>query len=111
MSYEWVSGEPLSPLPFAPWQAVMPHTERYQSISSKDHVVTRLRSLAQAVRLWHPHIAAAAAGHCGDLLFSREYMNEIVDWLDVYTDEMECPQSQIVVRSRGRWGFDTKLWR
>ena len=64
----------------------------------------RLGMLACAVRKWPLKICDGGGEE--DICFSKEYVAEMVSWLEFYRDELTCPSQKTVARSRGRYGFE-----
>ena len=73
-------------------------------VLSKTETVMRLRSIAESVRLWAPEVSSRPMAS-GDLRWSRAWLEQLVDWLDHYTDELDLPrQTHVVDNQQGRWG-------
>ena len=69
----------------------------------------RLDMLACAVRKWPLKICDGGGEDqedIEDICFSKEYVAEMVSWLEFYRDELTCPSQKTVARSSGRYGFE-----
>ena len=69
-------------------------------------IVMRTTSLATAIRLWQKQVLA---NECGDVAFSKGYLEDMTAWLNRYSYQLRAPQlSHNVDSSRGRHGFAYK---